>query len=157
VKKWSAFCFATALVVSVFGLAACEGGDEAQQQPNQQEEEKAAQPTPPTPAAQSGNRAASGLIGTWELTHMYGEPVDPGTGTQTFSEDGTHRSITTDFLDGNIDVTGHYKVLDDSRIQIAESDVESAPVQEYSLNGDTLTFYVDSPEGPLELTWRRTS
>lgn len=111
--------------------------------------QQAAQPSPP--AAQSGGSAA-GLVGTWEMTHSQGEPVDPGTGTQTYSEDGTFQS--TSF--GLITLTGQYSVLDDSRIQFT-ADGESGPAQEYSLEGDTLTFYVEDPEFPIQQTWQRTN
>jgi hypothetical protein len=159
-KRVALVCFVIALVVSVFGLAACGGGDEAQQ-PNNQQGDQGVQPSPSP--AQSGNRVGSGLIGTWELTHLMGNPVDPGTTTQTFEADGTAQSISTDFLGGNITETGQYKVIDDSHLQLIHSDGRSNPIQEYSLEGDTLRLYTENTEYPdvsperLEQTYRRTS
>lgn len=140
-KKRIVSCFVITFVVSVFGLAACGGGDEAQQQLDQQ----GTQPGPPSPA-QSGNRAASGLIGTWELVSDQGEslPGAPGTQSVTFTDDGTFQTKTNllgeDATD-EITTTGEYRVLDDSRIQFTSPDMPEY-VQEYSLDGDTLTYYM---------------
>ncbi len=147
-KKRIAFCFVTALVVSMFGLAACGGGDEAQQQPDQQ----GAQPNPP---GQSSNRAASGLVGTWEV--VGGD--NPG-GLFTFSSDGTFQSQPFPEDAPGMVLSGEYRV-DDSNIYIIDPETGYETRSEYTLNGDTLTMrtVVEDPEIPIDttVTYKRKS
>src|SRR4051812_24954819 len=156
----------TALLLVLWMVVGCGGSSgqkEDQQEPNQQ----AAQPIPP---AQSSNRAVSGLIGTWDLTSakIAGNPF-PASGYQTFSEDGTLQATATEAVLGDlgleiedpeqaiITTTNKYSVLDDSRIEITPEGATESYVQEYSLEGDTLTFYTPDPEYPVENTYQRRS
>lgn len=158
-KKGIAFWFVIiALAVSVFGLAACGGGGEEQKEAQQAQQEPDQQAAQPGPSAQSGG-SAEGLVGTWGMTHLNGEPVEPGMGTQTFSRDGTYEGSSAFLDEAGLDIempSVQYSVLDDSRIQWIV-DGEPTHIQEYSLEGDTLTLYVEDPEFPIQQTYQRTS
>ncbi len=160
VNKRIAFWVLVACVL-VFGLAGCGGAGEEQkegQQARQEPDQQAAQPSPPT---QSVGRAASGLIGTWALTHINGNPVPDQYDRMTISEDGTLQSTSTIFEEVGSDFEVppvQYSVLDDTHLQITPREEDGAPyVQEYSLEGDTLTFNTPHPEFPIQQTFKRTS
>ena len=161
--KRIAFCLlTTTLVVSVLALLAsgCGGGDaqrkETQQASQEPTDQEAAQPTTPT---QSSDRAASELIGTWQLTHQQGEPLplnpEGHNGRVTFSEDGTAQLELASSLQLP-PLQLQYSVLDDSRIQFANPENGESYVQEYHLEGDTLTttFYSENSELPITQTWQ---
>jgi hypothetical protein len=118
-----------ALFVGIFGLAAC--GGEAEQQ----------------------------LVGTWQLTHIDGNPLPDPYDRMIFSEDGT---LTSTIEEAGSDIElppAQYRVLDDTYLLITPPKEDGAPyVQEYSLEGDTLTFYRRAPEPQqIEQTFQRTS
>lgn len=140
-----------ALSLSAFGLAAC-GGEAEQQEEAQQA---------PQGAAPSSSGAGQGLVGTWKLTHINGNPLPDQYDRMTFSEDGTLTSTSTIFEEVGSDLEVppvQYSVLDDTHLQITPPEEEGAPyVQEYSLEGDTLTFYTPDPEVPVEQTFERES
>jgi hypothetical protein len=159
VKKRIAFCVVSACVL-VF-LAACGGAGEEQkeaQQAPQEPNQQAAQPSPPT---QSSGGAASGLIGTWQITHINGNPLPDQYDRMTFSEDGTMQSTSAILNEAGLDLEVppvQYSILNDTRLQITPREEDGAPyVQEYSLEGDTLTFYTPDPEFPIQQTFKRTS
>jgi hypothetical protein len=138
-----------ALLLIVFGVAACGGGDEqqkeAQQAPQQEPtQQEAAQSSPKT--VPSSDLAGQGLIGTWELSSIEGNPFPEEMGTEniTFSDNGTFELQSTDpnVPDANTSFMGEYSVLDDSRIQVSYPDGTSEE-QEYSLDDDTLTLLVE--------------
>lgn len=163
--KRIAFCLlTTTLVVSVLALLAsgCGGGDaqrkETQQASQEPTDQEAAQPTTPTPT-QSSDRAASELIGTWQLTHQQGRPLplnpEGHNGRVTFSEDGTAQLELASSLQLP-PLQLQYSVLDDSRIQFANPENGVSYVQEYHLEGDTLTttFYSENSELPITQIWQ---
>jgi hypothetical protein len=100
-------------------------------------------------------------VGTWQITHINGNPLPDQYDRMTFSEDGTLTSTSTllEEVGSDLEVPPvQYTVLDDTRLQITPPEEEGAPyVQEYSLEGDTLTFYTRDPEFPIEQTFKRTS
>jgi glucose/arabinose dehydrogenase len=162
--KRISFCLlTTTLVVSVLALLAsgCGGGDaqrtETQQAPQEPTtDQEAAQSTTQTPT-QSSERAAAGLIGTWQLTHQQGEPLplnpEGHNGRVTFSEDGTAQVEAASSL--HIPpLQLEYSVLDDSHIQFTNPENGESYVQEYQLEGDTLTVYMPGDEIPISQTWQ---
>jgi hypothetical protein len=132
--------------------AGCAGeGDGGQEEEAQQA---------PQQGASSSSGAGQGLVGTWKLTHINGNPVLDQY-RMTFSEDGTLTSTSTLFeeVGSELEVPPvQYSVLDDTHLQITPPEEEGAPyVQEYSLEGDTLTLYTPDPETPIEQTFERES
>ncbi len=140
-KKRIAFCFVTALVVSVFSLAAC-GGEAEQQKEAQQAPQK---------AAPSSSVAGRGLVGTWEATESDLGP-DLGGGLLTFSEDGTFQAQPFPVDAPELILSGEYSV-DDSHITFIDSE-RGETQTEYTLEGDTLTTrtVVEDPELPIDVT-----
>jgi hypothetical protein len=109
--------------------------------------------------AACGVEAEQQLVGTWQLTHIDGNPLPDPYDRMTFSEDGT---LTSTIEEAGSDIElppAQYRVLDDTYLLITPPEEDGAPyVQEYSLDGDTLTFYRRAPEPQqIEQTFRRTS
>ncbi|MCA1838700.1 MAG: hypothetical protein LC674_08250, partial [Actinobacteria bacterium] len=93
-----------AAVMVTMSLAACGDAQQKEAQQTQQEPNQQAAPSSSSPAQSSNLLAGRGLIGTWELTHINGQPVDPGTGTQTFSEDATLQSTSSLWQELGVDI-----------------------------------------------------
>ncbi len=77
------------------------------------------------------------------------------------SEDGTLTSPSNILQEAGSDLEVppvQYSVLDNTHLQITPPEELGAPhVQEYSLQGDTLTFYTPDPNLPIEQTFERES
>ncbi len=149
-KKWLAFCLATAVVVSIFSLAGC-GGEAEQQKEAQQAPQKEAQQAPQK-AAPSSSGAGRGLVGTWEATETGG--------TLTFREDGTFESQPVPDIDPDFILSGEYSV-DGSYLSMYHPEEGQVSQQEYTLEGDTLTMHivVEDPQFPIDRvdTYQRKS
>ena len=157
--RLAGLCMTTlSLLVLVVG---CGGGSDSSGQEEEEEGQPSSAQQAPQEAAPSGSGDGRGLVGTWQITHINGNPLPDQYDRMTFSEDGTLTSTSTllEEVGSDLEVPPvQYTVLDDTRLQITPPEEEGAPyVQEYSLEGDTLTFYTRDPEFPIEQTFKRTS
>ena len=133
--------FPLALVV---WCASCTSSSPQQETTQQQaaQQQKTQQETTPQAAAPAGPSATSGsdltarIVGTWELTSLWGSPAPPGRLVLTFSKDGAVQA-TSNIGSQQANLTGQYSVLDDSHVQLTAPDGTSY-VLIYDSNEDTL-------------------
>ncbi|MBV9304174.1 MAG: lipocalin family protein [Acidobacteriaceae bacterium] len=139
----------TAWATTSCGGSSSNSSSSTQQQTSQQTAQKAPPSTQqqtaqeaPSSTTASSSASATELVGTWNATSAQGTSLPKGNAvTLTFSDNGTVQgNLQAGAAKGsqNTNVTGQYKVLDGSHLQMSANGITQD--FDYSLNGGTLTL-----------------